>query len=215
MNNNTTYGSNVAPFLDAASLQDRESSLVTSLRSSQHRSLQANNCMEDLFGKSLSNGCNAQDMKFLGVTGVQVYDPGAYQDESGIWQNACRGKDDYVNLAFTADIEVSADRYDVGMYINIEGGSAMTGTCMVSLLSDTNFQLGTVPPEQIAVEGGIVEIGEFETGADADYCPDYQGSGILRDFAFSQLRLKCADDDSNGLLDFDIAFGKSLLVTLS
>lgn len=123
--------------------------------------------MQDLYGSNL--GCTASDVKFIGVTGVEVYDPGAYKDANGIWMDACRGKDDYVNLAFTADIELGADRYDVGMYINIEGGSAMTGTCAVALLSDTDFQLGAVPAEEIAVTGGTVSIGELEP---EDYCPD-------------------------------------------
>ena len=170
--------------------------------------------MQDLYGSTL--GCTAADVKFLGVTGVEVYDPGAYQDENGIWKDACRGKDDYVNLAFTADIDLGADRYDVGMYINIEGGSALTGTCTVALLSDTNFQLGVVPPEQIAIDGGYVSIGELEPEGSRDYCPDCEfipyvwivtlyiilhyscpfvlsdtstvnGGGTLRDFPFSSV----------------------------
>ena len=111
-------------FLDSDSLAQQELSIVSSLRdSSKHRSLQANNCMDDLF--SGNAGCTANDVEFINVTGIVVYDPGAYQDpNTGIWKDACRGNDDYVNLAFTADINVGASRYDIGMYINTEGGSA-------------------------------------------------------------------------------------------
>lgn len=71
-----------ATFLDAQSLQRHEQSIVSSLRDgSAHRSLQSYNCMQDLFGSSLANGCTANDVEFVAVTGVVVYDPGAYQDE--------------------------------------------------------------------------------------------------------------------------------------
>jgi hypothetical protein len=150
--------------------------------------------MADLFGSSLDSGCTASDVTFMAVTGVEVYDPGAYKDANGIWKDACRGKDDYVNLAFTADMKLGADRYDVGMYINTEGGSAFTGTCALALLSQTDFQLGTVPPEVISFGGGDVTIGELETGTDpADECPDYKntvsGGATLTDFPFSPVSL--------------------------
>jgi hypothetical protein len=178
-------------FLDPESLRRQELSILSSLRdeSVHHRSLQTlNNCMEDL-GGSLS--CTALDVKFLNVTGVEVYDPGAYQDPvTGIWKDACRGIDYYVNLAFTADMELGADRYDIGMYINIEGGSAFTGSCALALLSQTDFQLGTVPPEVISFANGNVTIGELETGNDPpDECPDYtntvNGGATLTDYPFA------------------------------
>lgn len=238
-------GASTNPVLDAESLRRQELSIVSSLRDdSRHRSLQAGNCMEDLKGSSL--GCNSGDVEFVGVTGVVVYDEGAYLDTDGIWKGekykrlsvfsvrlcqtvetdtilfdvwkgACRGKDDYVNLAFTADINLGASRYDIGMYINTEGGefvihtiilvrisslssfafygfisgSARTGTCALSLLSSTNFQRGAVPPETIAVTGGTVTIGELEGNA-ADYCPDFthnvQGGATLKDYPFSRVR---------------------------
>lgn len=91
-------------FLDNESLRRQELKILSSLRddSVHHRSLQTNNCMADLFGSSLDSGCTASDVTFMAVTGVEVYDPGAYKDANGIWKDACRGKDDYVNLAFTA-----------------------------------------------------------------------------------------------------------------
>jgi hypothetical protein len=40
--------------------------------------------MEDLKGSNL--GCTAGDVEFVGVTGVVVYDEGAYLDTDGIWK---------------------------------------------------------------------------------------------------------------------------------
>jgi hypothetical protein len=70
--------------------------------------------MDDLY--SGTAGCTANDLEFINVTGVQIYDPTAYLDtQSGIWKDACLGKDDYVNISFTADIRVKSSQYDVGM----------------------------------------------------------------------------------------------------
>lgn len=62
----------------------------------------------------------------------------------------------------------------------------MTGTCALSLLSDTDF---SVPgsEETVAVVGGTVTIGEVETYP--DICPgfthDVSGGATLIDFPFS------------------------------
>jgi hypothetical protein len=108
-------------------------------------------------------------------------------------------------------LNVGPSRYDIGMYINTEGGSALTGTCALALLSQTDFQLGSVAPEVINFSGGDVTIGELETGADADKCPDYtntvNGGATLSDFPFAPIRLACVDTTGDGLLDFDIAIG--------
>ena len=91
-------------------------------------------------------------------------------------------------------------------YINTEGGSAYTGTCAMSLLSDTDFKFGntTQQPVEVHVEDdGTVMIGEFESTPDK--CPDFTGGATLIDFAFAPLRLRCADNNTDGLLDFDVA----------
>jgi hypothetical protein len=184
--------------LDAESLERQEDAIVSSVREeSWHRGLQSsNNCMADLYGGATSldgNVCTANSIEFIAVTGVQVYDAGAYQDNvTGIWKGACRGKDDYVNLAFKASIDISGAAYDVGMYINTEGGAdALTGTCTPALISTTVFYpnlLGVA--NAITFAGGDVLIGEFETGSDADRCPDVDvakssGGGILTDYPFA------------------------------
>lgn len=200
------------PFLNAESLQRQEESILSSYRKNSwnHRSLQELNCMDDLY--SGSAGCTANDLEFIDVTGIQVWDENAYFDEaSGLWMDACLGNDDYVRISFTADIRVSNSRYDVGMwvlfyvnelnnwlwailiqvllcvyrYINTEGGSAYTGACAMSLLSNTDFKLGntTAAPLEAHTNGAdTVFIGELESPAKAlgpDYCPDFTGESYL------------------------------------
>lgn len=80
------------PFLDAESLQRQEESIVSSYRNDwNHRSLVENNCLEDLSGRV---GCTANDLEFLAVTGVQIYDSAAYLDTDGVWKDACLGQDE-------------------------------------------------------------------------------------------------------------------------
>jgi hypothetical protein len=58
----------------------------------------------------------------------------------------------------------------------------------MSLLSNTNFQLGAVAAEVYTnpVTGANVSIGELETkNAGPDYCPDVAGAADLKDFAFA------------------------------
>jgi hypothetical protein len=183
------------PFLDAASLQTHEASIISSLRQNNpfHRSLLTNTCMFDVYksrgGSGNSLGCTAQDVKFLAITGVDVSDPGAERDANGIWQNACRGNDDYVNLSFTANIEVGASRYDIGMYINTEGGSAMTGTCAMSLMSDVDYSVNPATVKDVG-GGEFVTIDEIETGTAADQCPDMSATKtgvILYDYPFAEV----------------------------
>ena len=140
-------------FLDSDFLQDHESSILASLRSSQHRSLQANNCMNDLFGTQ-SLTCTANDVEIIGITGITNVDhPDAYLDTDGLWKDACLGNDDHVTLSVIVDIRVRNARYDIGMYINTKGGSASSGTCAMSLISETNFMGGTADRGSIDFHG--------------------------------------------------------------
>lgn len=57
------------------------------------------NCMQDLYGSNLN--CNSNDIRITSITSVYVDDENAYQDEYGIWRDACTGTDDYVNVVST------------------------------------------------------------------------------------------------------------------
>ena len=57
-----TAAAAAAAFLDAMELERQEQSIASSLREdSWHRSLQANNCMDDLYPGNNAVGCNAND----------------------------------------------------------------------------------------------------------------------------------------------------------
>jgi len=120
----------------------------------------------------------------------------------GVVFGACLGSDDNVNIALTVDLTVSTARYDVAMYINLDGGSALAGA-----------ECAIVPMEY--GDYGLVKVRTtVEEGGDGDGCPDFTSSGTLTNFEFAAITLSCADtyspgasnpQASDGLLDFDIA----------
>jgi hypothetical protein len=83
---------------------------------------------------------------------------------------------------------VGSTKYDAAMYINLDGGSAISGN-----------ECAIVP--MVAGTYGDVTIAE----TDGDGCPDFSSSGQLTDFPFDTITLACADNDGNGKLDFDVA----------
>ena len=120
---------------------------------------------------------------------------------TGVVFGACLGSDDNVNVALTVDLTVGALRYDVAMYINLDGGSALAGAeCAIVPMKDGPY--------------GDVTVATTGEGTDNDGCPDFTTKGTLTNFAFAAITLKCADtyspgssnpQASDGLLDFDIA----------
>eukprot|EP00956_Cyclotella_meneghiniana_P035316 scaffold113786_cov47-Cyclotella_meneghiniana.AAC.1 len=134
--------------------------VLNSVRSLQTTS--TDNCLRNLYqGSDLT--CTANDLEIIEVTGTTVHST----------DDVCAEADDYVILSFDVTMTVKNNRYDVGMYINTEGGSATgTGNCAMALLSNIDFQQGAVASEIINVNDGTVTIRELESEANADKCPD-------------------------------------------
>lgn len=62
---------------------------------------------------------------------------------------ACSGNDTSVQVSFTVDFLVGPTRYDVGMYIAIDGGSAMNGNeCLITGLDAGSYSDGAVVVEE-------------------------------------------------------------------
>jgi hypothetical protein len=121
----------------------------------------------------------------------------------GVVFGACLGSDDNVQVAITVDLGVKNARWDVAMYINTIGGSALIdtteGACEIVTMRNGTY--------------GDITVSYDEAGADGDACADFAaGSGTLSDYAFAPITLRCADHynpDSttvgDNLLDFDVA----------
>jgi len=169
--------------------------------------------MEQSSGINL--GCTAQDIKFTRVTGFTILDgPNLLpcnctesclpQDidcgteyELGTVFGACNGfLGDAITVQMNVDFLVSTTRYDIGMYIATNGGSALNGDeCLVSSL-----QYGTYGDVQVwDVEGDV-----SSPNPAPDNCYDLGSTGTLTDYPFAPVTLSCTDSDGDGLLDFDI-----------
>jgi hypothetical protein len=113
---------------------------------------------------------------------------------------ACTGNDATVQVSFTVDFDVGPTRYDVGMYIATDGGSAMNGDeCLITGLNPGSYSDGAVVVKE----------------TDGDMCNDIEttissGTVVMRDYAFESLTLSCTDSNNDGLLDFDVGIAWSV-----
>lgn len=168
-------------------------------------------------------GCTAQDIKFDQVTGFNILDGGEnlqfcncttvatsttapacispYDIDCGEYEvgsvfGVCQGGEglDTITLEMNVNFLVSNTRYDIGLYIATDGGSALNGdACLLSGL----------------VNGTYGEVIVREVEADApnpapDNCFDLGSTGLMQDYPFSAFTLLCTDTDGDGLLDFSI-----------
>ena len=178
--------------VDANADAHQSTERLDELSVSSHRDLVVanNNCIVDTFTGGGTPGCTAKDVSFLGVTGFVVYDERAEPpNENGTVFGACRGNDDYINVSFTVDFSTSGQKYDLGMYIAVDGNTALTGRCDISSL-----QAGTY--------GGIT-VAEIENPPDK--CLDIDIAGTVTNYPFAPLTLRCFDSEpTDGFMDFDI-----------
>jgi len=83
-------------------------------------------CMEDLydrFGQGGSLNCTANDIQIASVTNVVITDDG------------CAFPGDTVTFDATLEVLLTAqDRHDVGIYLAQDGGDALHGNCLITIL---------------------------------------------------------------------------------
>ena len=166
--------------------------------------------------------CTAQDIKFSEVTGFNILDgqnleacncttvansteaPACVTPNDidcgeyavGTVYGACQGGEglDTITLEMNVNFLVSNTRYDVGLYIATNGGSALDGdACLLSGLVNGTY--------------GDVTVREVESDAPnpaPDNCYDLGSTGLMKDYPFSAPTLSCTDSNGDGLLDFSI-----------
>jgi hypothetical protein len=129
-----------------------------------------------------------------------IYDIDCGSNPLNTIYGACSGNDTSVQVSFTVDFLVGPTRYDVGMYIATDGGSAMNGNeCLITGLDAGSYSDGAVVVEE----------------TDGDNCNDIEtsiasGTVVMKDYAFESLTLSCTDSNSDGLLDFDVGIAWSV-----
>lgn len=125
-------------------------------------------CMEDVW--HLENqqdlACTANDIELLALSALVVED-------------ACDTHGDFATVQLRAQVQCLPDfRYDVGLYLALDGGSALTGSCASSILATGDGPLFDVDGDAC---GEMVQ-GEIEVDLPA-------------------ITLPCIDADFDGLLD--------------
>ena len=189
--------------------------------------------MESASGISL--GCTAQDIKFQKVTGFDIlnsptpllpcnctttqgcdgiYDINCGNYELGTIFGACSGGNnlDTITLQLNVNFEVSTTRYDVGMFINTNGGSALTGATSSSLdvingninVGDGCYSTGLNYGTYGSVTIWDVEGDPSKPNPASDNCYDLGSTGLLESYPFNPITISCTDLNNDGLLDFDI-----------
>lgn len=120
----------------------------------------------------------------------------------------CEDGSDVV-LSLKATLHAIASRYDVGWYVALDGGDALTGTCDLSVLKNGNNYAVTADGSSRSV--GAVSWTNDKFGGN-DECGDIllnptaaAGGNILVNVAVDKT-FKCVDTNGDGNLDFSVCF---------
>ncbi|KAL3822208.1 hypothetical protein ACHAXA_000648, partial [Cyclostephanos tholiformis] len=195
-------------------------------------------------GKPNTLSCTAQNIKFLQVDSFSVSDAEAKPcncdcvetgcqacsitsnpvscKEVGVTRTyrkgtvigACRGTDDEVTVQVGMSIDVGNAEYDVGLYVNTNGGSAITGSrCIVAGLDNIN----STSNEPYRNANNEIMVGLLAPTSGNNTCYDFLDKGTLKNYKFSAITLACIDTSSpsDGYLDFNVATSFSSVSTCS
>src|SRR5262245_41116727 len=157
--------------------------------------LEANTCIDDVTGKQAPNNCTANDVQLGLIADVQNSD-------------GCDFPGDTAQVKLQAGLRAtSANRWDIGIFVALDGGTARTGACHHNYLPPPLAGLGSYNPGSTGVGNGP---GPFLTD-DGDTCGDLkQGVDTFYDLRkypsfttgdLQVLTIKCVDNDGNGFVD--------------
>lgn len=128
--------------------------------------------------------CTANDVRIKNIYLTTLTTPACLDDGTGTL---------YADVLMRAEIQTGAtDRYDIGLWVALEGGSANTGSsCYHGILTP----LENPPTTSFLADGGPYR------NTDGDYCGDTkQNDGLV--YAYLQpLKIKCQDATGDGLVD--------------
>lgn len=113
----------------------------------------------------------------------------------------------WTTLDLSASVVFNAERYDMGWYIATDGGTALTGQCVIKPLLQKDGPLSVVDkPGSTKVLTNVTWTKDFKGGN--DLCGDIIGGGGTLDFMRigNNVQLPCIDKDGDGILDFGICF---------
>lgn len=145
-------------------------------------------CIQDQYGGAL--GCTSQDVKIASFDLLSVVD-------------GCTGPSDTATVTLRANLLVGANqRYDIGFYLALDSGNALTGTCYKEWLDPVKSPQGTDPTGAEITSGS----GPF-LNSDGDACGDAKATYGQFDKTLGAtgvpdaVVLPCNDLDADGFLD--------------
>ncbi len=155
-------------------------------------------CMDDVSGLPHSANCTANDVSLSLIAQVQESD-------------GCSFPGDTAQVQMQAHlIATSRERYDIGIFIALDGGTGRTGSCHHNYLPPPLAPPGVLDVGSPLIGNGGTAFFDAELTEDpADSCGDL-AQGVnnyydLEDYGFSDvlqtLTIVCVDTDDNGLVD--------------
>ncbi|HZI45491.1 MAG TPA: hypothetical protein VFD53_09735, partial [Ilumatobacter sp.] len=160
--------------------------------------LEANTCVDDLTG--VTNNCTANDVSLAVLAEI-------------VESDGCDFPGDTAQVKLQTRLIAGAnERYDLGIFIALDGGTARTGSCHHNYLAPPLAGLGAYTPGSSGIGNGTGPFFDAEITEDpADSCGDLaQGVNTFYDLrrypSFTPgtqqtLTIKCVDSDGNGLVD--------------
>jgi hypothetical protein len=150
-----------------------------------------NVCVQDYWPRA---GCTANDVRIEELVPVRVVE-GCNEGETGV-----------VEVVFEALVSAagSPNRYDIGMFIALDGNSALTGdNCYHDYLAPP---VTSTPAYGDRNSDGIPDLYDgpwWDGGPDGDLCGDMEtNTQVYKTFA--SVRLACVDQDGNGAADVSV-----------
>ena len=101
-----------------------------------------------------------------------------------------------------AELEAGAnERYDIGLFLALDGGDAFTGQCHHEALAPPLADINTYNPGTGGIGGAGGPFYNAEESEDpADTCGDLE-QGVKTYFDLMEIVVDCKDDDGDGFLD--------------
>jgi hypothetical protein len=153
-----------------------------------HAQQVGNYCVRDFRSGAV---CTANDVRIQQTTVLSVIEA----CDVGVWGEA------EVLVEILVSSEGSPDRYDIGLFIALDGGSARDGdSCFHDYLQPPLTSTPTYGDANLDTVPDIVGGPWWDGNTDADLCGDIEGGTQV----FKQLavfRVACADSDLNGFVD--------------
>jgi hypothetical protein len=115
-----------------------------------------------------------------------------------------------VTVTVDSNILIEGERSDLGWYVAVDGGDALTGTCAVNgLHQSSSYSYVITNANGMDDKSSVVPVWAKNQGGDGDQCGDVKMDydiGRLNTPVLINVQLPCTDNNEDGKLDASICF---------